>query len=192
MSATRRGAERAESDFYATPFGVCEAAVRVIPLRSPDAQVLDVGAGTGAWGRAMREVFPDAYITGVDLEDREKPSGDSYDEWHGSRDFLATTQANLGTYDAVVGNPPFSQAEEFVRHAHTLVATGGSVAFLLRLAFLEGKKRGDGLWKEFPLARLYVCSARPSFTGNGKTDATAYALFVWEKGHHGKFVGGWI
>lgn len=192
MSATRRGAERQPSDFYATPAEVCDAAIAVVPMRSPDAMVLDAGAGTGAWGASLRRTYADLWIEGIDIEPRTKPDGVDYDEWHAPRDFLSVTQADIGTYDAVIGNPPFSLAEEFVRHAHTMIAPNGVVAFLLRLNFLEGKKRGDGLWKEFPLSGLYVYSARPSFTGDGKTDAAAYALFVWNKGHRGKFTGGWL
>lgn len=50
---------------------------------------------------------------------------------------------------------------------------------LLRLAFLESKKRCD-FWQKHPVSKLYVLSERPSFTGAG-TDATAYAWFVWNK-----------
>jgi len=42
---------------------------------------------------------------------------------------------------------------------------------------LESKKRKD-FWQRHPVNGLYVLSERPSFTG-GKTDAAAYAWFVW-------------
>jgi len=50
---------------------------------------------------------------------------------------------------------------------------------LLRLAFLESKKRKP-FWDKHPVTQLYVLSERPSFTNKG-TDATAYAWFIWSK-----------
>jgi hypothetical protein len=57
----------------------------------------------------------------------------------------------------------------------------GEIMFLLRLNFLEGQKRSKGLWKEFRPYQIYVLPRRPSFTGDQKTDATAYMLACWGK-----------
>lgn len=57
----------------------------------------------------------------------------------------------------------------------------GVLIFLLRTAFLESKSRYE-FWQENPLNDLYVLSKRPSFTGDGKSDATSYSWFVWKKG----------
>jgi hypothetical protein len=89
-------------------------------------------------------------------------------------------------YDLIIGNPPFGLAEEFVRYSLSLLDKNGWLVFLLRLAFLEGQDRGRGLWSEFPLHTCGVYSPRPSFTGDGKTDATAYAAYVWQKGFAGE------
>lgn len=35
--------------------------------------------------------------------------------------------------------------------------------------------------EEFPVDHLVVLSKRPSFTGDGKTDGTGYAWFIWDK-----------
>ncbi|MCL6612078.1 MAG: hypothetical protein K6T66_11125 [Peptococcaceae bacterium] len=51
------------------------------------------------------------------------------------------------------------------------------IIMLLRLAFLESKKRRD-FWRRYPVNGLYVLSERPSLMG-GKTDAAAYAWFIW-------------
>jgi hypothetical protein len=84
-----------------------------------------------------------------------------------------------------MGNPPYSHAEAFIRKHMTLLDAGGHCVQLLRLAFLEGQRRRRGLWKEFPAKTIYVLGKRPSFTGDGRTDATAYAIFLWERGWQG-------
>ena len=83
-------------------------------------------------------------------------------------------------WDLILGNPPFNGAEAHVRHALDLRSGWGSVAFLLRLAFLESKERA-GFWRENEASKVYVFSQRPSFTGGG-TDSAAYGLFVWQRG----------
>lgn len=70
-------------------------------------------------------------------------------------------------------------AEACVRRGLRSIYGDGAVVMLLRLAFLEGQARGRGLWREHPPTRVRVLTRRPSFTGNGKTDATAYAVFEW-------------
>lgn len=69
-----------------------------------------------------------------------------------------------------------------VRDEHDHYPTpAGLVRAALRLAFLEGQRRTAGLWKSHRPHTVAVCGKRPSFTGNGKTDATAYAVFIWHK-----------
>jgi hypothetical protein len=61
--------------------------------------------------------------------------------------------------DNVIGNPPFSLGEDFVRYALTLVRF--KVAFLLRINFLEAEERSL-LFSETPLARVWVLRKRAS------------------------------
>lgn len=100
--------------------------------------------------------------------------------------------AAANSFDLILGNPPYEYAEEFTRMALHHLAPGGRIVFLFRLAFLEGQDRGVGLWRDYPPYRVDVCSRRPSFTGNGKTDSTAYACYYWRHGHQGDFAGGWL
>ena len=86
-------------------------------------------------------------VFGSDVADYGNPT-----HFYG-RDFLMERKAPEGT-EAIVTNPPFMLANEFVRHALTLVPR---VIMLLRLAFLEGTGRSDIL-DEGKLARVY-CSA---------------------------------
>ena len=73
---------------------------------------------------------------------------------------------------------------------HAIKNARKGVAFLLRLGFLASVQRAE-FWKQNPPTRVIVLSKRPSFTGDGKTDRSEYAFFVWEKGAERKPVE-WI
>lgn len=90
------------------------------------------------------------------------------------------TQSLVKKYNTVITNPPYTLAQEFVEKALRDVEDGGEVIMLLRLNFLESKKRAE-FWKQNPPSHIYVLTKRPSFTGKG-TDATGYGWFVWTKG----------
>ena len=78
-------------------------------------------------------------------------------------------------------NLPRADAEAFIRHSIKILPLNksGNLLFLLRLAFLESATRAYGLWAEYPPTDVWICAERPSFTGNGKTDATAYMFSRW-------------
>lgn len=169
--------ERHPTDFYPTPLEFCRAALDLIPVSRTAALVLDPGAGKGPWGQALKEINPDSYIWGVEIEPEMKPPW--YDSWsHG--DFLE--QVGYGVnFDLVIGNPPYRYAEKFIRKSFEMLGKDGHILFLLRLAFLESQERYFGLWKDHKPLKVWTCARRPSFTGDGKTDSTAYAVYLWSK-----------
>lgn len=185
---------RDEKDHYPTPRELCNAAINMIPEGEPYQYltVLDPGAGAGVWGEAVMQRWGYADVYGVEM--------DSTREWHSdySRwdvcDFLSLDY-RPEFFDLVVGNPPYGRsadgkkdrklAEKFVRKSFELVKPDGYIVFLLRLAFLEGQHRIANFWPDYPLKTIYVLSRRPSFTGDQRTDETAYGLFVWQKNYHG-------
>jgi len=127
---------------------------------------------------------------GVDIHKYE--TEDIYDKVM-VEDFLSNDFIPGKGYDLVYGNPPYLHAEEFVRQG---LKVSRNVYFLLRLAFLESKKRHFGLFTEFPPKRVYVLSRRPSFFSTkdkGKTtDAISYAMFYWRKEYEGKPELDWL
>lgn len=178
-SARKALPKRDRDDFYPTPYGVALDALNYIP-GEPQC-ILDPGAGTGVWGRAAREHFPRATITGVDV--RPIPKARGYHFWF-TGDYLLM-DGSAPAFDLVVGNPPYKYAEQFVRQSWKLLEPGGYLVFLLRLNFLEGQGRRFGIWRTHPLKECVVCSKRVSFSGDGKTNATAYGYFIWQKGWRG-------
>ena len=184
---------RDQHDFYPTPLPLAYYALNMLIPHPAYPRIFDPGAGTGVWGHAARRIFPQAWIAGLEL----RPTGraDHYDHWYHEQDYL-DPDYYPPLVDFVIGNPPYRYAEQFVRKALTHVNEGWYVLFLLRLAFLEGQARARGLYREFPLKEVHVLPARPSFITEGekagRTDATAYAIFIWQKGWTGTTELGWL
>jgi len=175
---------RHKFDYYVTPEGHIAAGLDLVP--GVPATILDTGAGCGAWGRAARVRWPNAHIIGVEARDVPKPEG--YDEWH--TEPFAQVAPVLPLVDLVCGNPPYREAEEFVRLGLGCLRFGGCVVFLLRLAFLESRRRSGGLYQEHPPELVSVCARRPRFYGKGG-GAEAYAFFRWRKEYDGQPGLGW-
>lgn len=164
-------------DFYPTPPSLCRAVIDALRIDQPS-RILDPGAGSGTWGAAARRRWGDTEITGIEL--RPVPKPEEYNHWI-DMDYLIGYKG--GGFDLVIGNPPYGDlAEQFIRRSLAALRPGGILIQLLRLAFLGSDDRGSGLWQEFPTKEIWVLSRRPSFTGDGKTDATNYAMFVWQAG----------
>ena len=179
--------ERPEYDFYPTPHGLIREALKLIYPWGIGEIVVDPGAGEGNWGKVLREFTSKPYLVGIDLDFKERPEG--YDDWR----FEDFSDTNLFYADTIIGNPPYKQAELFVRKGLDMLKPGGYQLFLLRVAFLAGQKRGRGLWKEHPPWKVWTCSRRPSFTpGDRRTGDTDFNIYLWKKGYQGKYEGDWL
>lgn len=178
--------ERKNFDLYETEssliralfdYNVCDLFPQIRASRPGSNSLLDVGAGDGRWGLIANEMWPKfAILDGIDIRDLPKPP--YFTGWFPCQDF--TTWDTHHRYAIIVGNPPYYLAEKFVEKAWDLLTPGGSIVFLLRLAFLEGVGRHESFWPKYPLTKVYVCSRRPSFYG-GKTNGTAFGVFHWQK-----------
>lgn len=108
-------------------------------------------------------------------------------------DFLQSTKKWHGD---IITNPPYKYAQEFTEKSIDLIEDGNKVAMLLRLQFLEGKRRKE-LFKKYPPKYVYVFSGRINCAKNGdfktyNSSAMSYAWFVWEKGYKGETIIRWI
>jgi hypothetical protein len=164
-------------DFYETPYGLIEAALKFLPIKGAD-HILDPGAGRGRWGRVLRKDprFKKSYLVGVDI-DRD-PCEHFYNNWL-KKDFLQ--YYGNADPDLIVGNPPFSLDEEFIKRSFRLLKPGGYMLFLLRQALLEGQDRCEYFWPIYMPEQVITSSRRPSFTNDGGTDNVAYAIYIWHK-----------
>jgi hypothetical protein len=89
--------------------------------------------------------------------------------------------------DAIVTNPPFSLAEEFVA---TALERAPMVVMLLRLAFYESDRR-TGILEDRGLARIHAFRKRlpmmhrAGWEGRKANSGMAFAWFVWDRSHTG-------
>lgn len=142
-------------------------------------RILEPGCGGGAFLRAAAIRWPAAHLTGIDLAPHCEGPGEVL---HG--DVFGPMPSD---FDLVVGNPPFTHAEEFIHRGLELVKPGGYVAFLLRMALAGGVRKL--IYPENPPWFLGPIVPRPSFTGGGSDKAQEYGLIIWRRGHDGGFTG---
>jgi hypothetical protein len=171
VSSTNRGAERHTDDAYMTPKWCVRRLLEVWQPHGTSGILVEPAVGTGNIVRAIgTEQF--AWLT---YDIREVPS---VGEMHVTGDFLEVVSHGTDA-EAVITNPPYCLAEEFVRHSRALFPRADLV-FLLRIAFLASAVRLP-LWRDLGTPDLYVLPNRPSFTGGG-TDSADYAWFRWPDG----------
>ena len=165
MSSTNRGAERRLDDAYMTPAWCVRRLLEEWRPYDPGIMV-EPAVGDGAIVRAVDEVMP----RGWRVYDIRKTSA-CLDPC----DFLEVSDV-IPSAAAVLTNPPYCLAEEFVRHSRACFPCADLV-FLLRIAFLASAARLP-LWRDVGTPDIYVLPNRPSFTGGG-TDSADYAWFRW-------------
>jgi hypothetical protein len=174
------GTKRAEDDFYATRPQDVEILLRHEKFHG---MLWEPACGDGA---ICRVLAGHGYkFIATDLVDRGYPG-----TLHGL-DFTDPEHCG-GTAASIITNPPYRQAEKFVRRA--LEIATDRVCMLLRLQFLEGKRRLR-LWQETPIARFYIFSNRIGFTKEGVPHdggMIAYMWAVWQHGHSGPPIVRWV
>lgn len=161
-------------DCYETPACAVEALLR--DERLPHC-LWEPAAGRGAIASVLRKhghavVASDIIDYGFEL--------------HFAGDFLTQSKMALGT-EAIVTNPPYQLAEQFVAHALELAPL---VIMLLRLAFFESERRrsileGRGLKRIHVFRRRLPMMHRDGWTGAKASSAIPFAWFVWSRQHRG-------
>src|SRR5262245_57265802 len=162
-------------DLYETPI---EAVTSLMFAERLPLRIWEPAAGRGAIVRPLRAAGHT--VLASDLVDYGEPTHFPF------RDFLMERKAPDGT-QAIVTNPPFKLAEQFVAHALELCPL---VIMLLRLAFLESDRR-TGILEGCGLARVHVYRKRlpmmhrDAWAGRKANSGMAFAWFVWQRGYAG-------
>lgn len=193
MTGASTGAKRSRLadrglDLYETP----GEAVRALLAREPvPLLVWEPACGPGAIVRELRAAGRFVYAS--DLADYGAPM-QAVQGWPG-RDFLFE-RAGQGAPEvaAIVTNPPYMLATEFVEHAMRLAPMG---YFLLRTAFLESERR-QPLFASGMLARVLIFANRlpmmhrADWDGPRSTSTQSYAWFVFDRNHAGLPTVDWL
>lgn len=137
---------RHERDFYPTPSDCTEALLSYLSVRrEPLGKAWECAAGDGNISRVLRrwgyEVVESDIQTGTDFLTADLPNGVGW----------------------IITNPPFNQAEAFIRHALSFKIP---FAFLLKSQYWHSKKRLP-LFTEAPPSLILPLTWRPDFTGQG-------------------------
>ena len=200
MSATgrnKKGKERREADFYPTPAWCTRAILPHLGLhpchKGRLLSTLDPACGDGAILDVLREEFG-VKAWGFDIDRTRVAIAASKCHQHAVRVWQADAleESWPDQVDLVITNPPYSLASEFVSRFISLFTSKESGelridgAFLLGLNFATSAARAP-FHRGFP-SDLYVLPKRPSFTGDGKSDMSDYAWFVFgpNRGGHWK------
>lgn len=176
MSAKNRKGPSDTHDAYQTPKWAVRQCLEHIVLKyciTTPRTILEPSAGRGNVVDGARLFYPEAKIFAID----KYVSG----EWENAdfsttMDFLDADDGNVKReFDLVIGNPPYSLAQEFIELSCSM---GHVVIFLLRIAFMASGKRAE-FWERHPPSGVWVHPNRPSFSNRG-TDSADYAWFVWQ------------
>ena len=186
MSATGRKADREPFDSYATPGWCVRRLLEAVHL--PGGEWLEPCAGDGKLVRTVEDFRPRVRNWAiVDIQSkfsctaemlREEFMGDALyvKGWHA--DFLGDEMLNKiepKRFDVAITNPPFEHAMAFRDRMRRMA---DHTVLLLRLPWMASAKRHQ-MFVEDPPAIVAVLPNRPSFTPDGKTDATDYCWAVW-------------
>ena len=167
-----------KDDLYETPPEAVRALLAVEKI--PAGAIWEPACGPGAIVRVLKEAGHRVYAT--DLVDYASPDQDA-----ARIDFLLEQQAPDFHIGAIITNPPYKLAGQFVRHALPLCPR---VIMLLRLAFLESDRRSSIL-DGGQLARVHVfrnrlpMMHREGWDGPRASSSIAFAWFVWDRLHSG-------
>jgi len=168
-----------KDDLYQSPPEAVHALLRVESLPQV---IWEPACGPGSIVRVLRAAGHTVYAT--DLVDYQAPDQDEHG-W----DFLLEKQLPIGV-QAIVTNPPFKNAAEFVAHGLDLCP---KVYMLLRLAFIESAARrdildGGKLARVYPFINRLPMMHREGWGGPKASSATPFAWFCWDRNNTGPTV----
>ena len=170
------------NDYYATNPKAIDSLVKNIDLPHV---ILEPACGEGHLSKRLEQLGHKVY------------SYDKIDRGYGGvQDFFFMEQLPEGV-EAIVTNPPYKYATEFVLKSLELLPEGGLCCMFLKTTFLEGKTRHERLFRNYPPLKMLQFIGRLGCAKNGdfgkySETAVAYAWYVWKKGNYDKTIIEWI
>ncbi len=175
MSQRESGYERRERDLYETPEWATAAVVPHLPDSAT--RIWEPACGGMKMVNAINKFRPRIGVA----KQTDISTG---------ADFFAWTDS-APEVNAIVTNPPYELATEFIEHALRLMESRrGVVAMLLRTDFDHAKSRSH-LFRDCPaFAKKLVLTRRivwfePEPGAKGKSPSFNHAWFIWDWAHEG-------
>lgn len=133
---------------------------------------------------AIQGTWPEAERAGIEINPNlARLAEDNGHEVHNYNALLYPLKSGGpdGKWDAIITNPPFIHAEDWITTFLPRLAPDGIMALLLRLNFLGSQGRWERLWQHeaYRPSHMYVMPARVGFTTDGGTDSIEYMIAVW-------------
>lgn len=183
-SSNHSNKTRAENDFYATSPDAIDMLLEKVQLPHT---VIEPACGAGHLALRLEELGHDVH------------SYDLIDRGFGQvKDFFAVLGYPFDEY-AIVTNPPYRFANQFVKHAIEISHEGGLICMFLKTTFAEGQARYNSIFRKYPPLKVLQFVGRVMCARNGdfeqqkkQSSAVAYAWWVWKKGHNGPTILDWI
>ena len=177
--------KRERNDFYATAPIAIDLLKKKVELPH---NILEPACGSGCLSLRLEQLGHDVY------------SSDIIDRGFGNvKDFFTMTEPPFEDDFAIVTNPPYKMATEFVVHSLALVPDGSLVCMFLKTTFAESKGRYEKIFRNSPPYRVLQCIERVLCAKNAdfvtqqkQGSAVAYAWWIWKKGHTGPTILDWI
>ena len=171
LGTTWHPEDRAEDDFYSTDPKALETLAKYRPI---DKVVWEPACGTGNLSHVLEGICDKVYSS--DLKNR------GYGE--SGINFLDCECVPKGV-TSIITNPPYSLANEFIKHAIDILPTGGTYIALMNISYLAGKARRKEIYALRWLERIYVHAGRINCFRNGIKHASSspvnYAWYVFRK-----------
>jgi len=172
MSQRNSGYKRKKNDEYFTPEWVTKALIPYIP--SHVKHIWEPAAGNGKIVNELRKNLYD--VTPTDITNGK--------EW----DFLKAKIEYPFWHvppDAIITNPPFNQAQEFIEHALNLIRVyNGMVAMLLRTDYDSAKTRRHLFGDNKVFTRKIILTRRIIwFPKKGAAPSYNHAWYIWDYNH---------
>lgn len=165
MSQRESGYDRVEHDAYETPAWATVALLPHLPDRLY--HILEPAAGSGKMVEVLKTRFR---VEATDIKT--------------GFDFLGAQGLR---HDAIITNPPYALATEFIDHALLqMQKTRGLVAMLLRTDFDHAKTRAHLFARNTAFAKKIVLTKRIRWIeGSTGSPSFNHAWFVWDWQHQG-------
>jgi len=176
--------QRKESDLYCTPCSMTEQFIEKseeYSIFDYKSSVLEPSCGKNHITKVLKKHFNTVTARDINI--------------NSSENFLDCKDL----FDYIITNPPYSLVDEFVLKSKIIAKK--AFAFLLRINYLQGKKRYDSIFNNkdnyrlkyiFSYTRMSDLSVEPREDGKYSTGMQPYAWFIWVKGFNQFPVIDWI